>query len=189
MLLLSFWYTDAQDHTGASHWIGIAITLAQSIGMHRDSSTQSRNVNHTLVEDKQHLTCRLWWTCLIRDRWVSLAKGRPMRIHDEDCDAKLPTMNDILTEFQGISPEAQSRFLPADLNRLAEMWIGLVKISDVLGRILRAHYRLKGPRPSVEDVDALVTELYACQPVAVSALHDTSDIVRLHDCHIQIFYQ
>lgn len=189
MLLLSYWYSDAQEHTGASHWIGIAITLAQSIGMHRDSSTQSQNVNHSIVEDNEHLTCRLWWTCLLRDRWVSLAKGRPMRIHDEDYDAKLPVMSDVLDDFQNVSQEARRLFLPAELDQLAAIWISLVKISDTLGRILRTHYRLKGPKPTVEDIDALVNELYECQPTVVSALHDTSDIVRVHDFHIQIFHQ
>ncbi|KAJ6110383.1 hypothetical protein N7486_002618 [Penicillium sp. IBT 16267x] len=41
VLLMSFWYTDAQDHTGASHWIGIAITLAQGIGIHRCGNSSS----------------------------------------------------------------------------------------------------------------------------------------------------
>ncbi|KAJ5214910.1 hypothetical protein N7468_010589 [Penicillium chermesinum] len=189
VLLLSYWYSDAQEHTGASYWIGIAITLAQSIGLHRDPNTQSRNISHSQVEGKRHLTCRLWWTCVIRDRWVSLAKGRPMRIHDEDHDVKLPVMSDILNEFHTVSPEAQRQFLPPDLDKLADIWISLVKISDTLGRILRMHYRLKGPKPGVNDIDSLFHELYACQPPPLSALLDTSDIVRLHDCHIQIFHQ
>ena len=112
-----------------------------------------------------------------------------MRIHDEDYDAKLPVMSDVLDDFQNVSQEARRLFLPAELDQLAAIWISLVKISDTLGRILRTHYRLKGPKPTVEDIDALVNELYECQPTVVSALHDTSDIVRVHDFHIQIFHQ
>ncbi|KAJ5947570.1 hypothetical protein N7466_000585 [Penicillium verhagenii] len=188
VLLMSFWYTDAQDHTGASHWIGIAITLAQGIGIHRCSSSHNRS-NHTSSSEHQRLTRRLWWTCVIRDRWVSLAKGRPMRIHDEDCDAPFPYPDDILHELQLVSPEARHKFVPQDLDCLAEMWVRLVKTTYSLGRILRAHYRLKAPKASVEEIDELAAELLNCQKTETPAIYSTSDTVRIHEYHLQVFYQ
>lgn len=189
VLLMSFWYTDAQDHTGASHWIGIAITLAQGIGIHRSPSSQSRGNNQLATDDRQRVSRRLWWTCIVRDRWVSLAKGRPMRIHDEDCDAPFPCADDMLYELRQISAEGLQRFIPPDLEYLAGMWVQLVKTSSVLGRVLRAHYRLKGPRPSTHEIDGLAAELQDCQPIVMAATHDASDIARIHEYHLQIFYQ
>ncbi|KAJ5536514.1 hypothetical protein N7513_009700 [Penicillium frequentans] len=188
VLLMSFWYTDAQDHTGASHWIGIAITLAQGIGIHRCSNSQTRN-NHPSSSEHQRLTRRLWWTCLLRDRWVSLAKGRPMRIHDEDCDALFPCPDDVLHELQLVSAEARQRFIPPDLDCLAEMWVRLVRTSFVLGRILRAHYRLKAPKASVEEIDGLASELLECHQSEPTVMYAASDTVRNHEYHLQVFYQ
>ncbi|KAJ5108668.1 hypothetical protein N7456_005343 [Penicillium angulare] len=188
VLLMSFWYTDAQDHTGASHWIGIATSLAQGIGLHRSPTSQGRN-NNQPASERQSLGRRLWWTCLVRDRWVSLAKGRPMRIHDEDCDAVFPCADDVLHELQLISVEARQKFIPEDIGYLSGMWVQLVKTSAVLGRILRSHYRLKGPKPSFEEIDALAAELHECQPTLATAMYATSDIALVHEYHLQIFYQ
>ncbi|KAJ6022138.1 hypothetical protein N7540_007642 [Penicillium herquei] len=189
VLLMSFWYTDAQDHTGASHWIGIAITLAQGIGIHRNPNSQVRGNSQIASEERQRLARRLWWTCVVRDRWVSLAKGRPMRIHDEDCDAPFPWPDDVSRELQLLSAETRERFIPPDVHYLAGMWVQLVKTSSVLGRILRAHYRLKAPPPRTQEVDELVAELLECQPSPPTAMYDVSDIARVHEYHLQIFYQ
>ncbi|KAJ5735782.1 uncharacterized protein N7483_000907 [Penicillium malachiteum] len=189
VLLMSFWYTDAQDHTGASHWIGIAITLAQGIGLHRNPNSQVRGNSQIASEERQRLARRLWWTCVVRDRWVSLAKGRPMRIHDEDCDAPFPWSDDVSHELQLLSAETRQRFIPPDVHYLAGMWVQLVKTSSVLGRILRAHYRLKAPPPRTQEVDELVAELLECQPSPPTAMYDVSEIARVHEYHLQIFYQ
>ncbi|KAJ5280280.1 hypothetical protein N7478_005652 [Penicillium angulare] len=189
VLLMSFWYTDAQDHTGASHWIGIATSLAQGIGLHRSPSSQDRNNTQLSSEERQSLGRRLWWTCLVRDRWVSLAKGRPMRIHDEDCDATFPCADDVLHELQLLPVEARQKFIPQDIEYLSGMWVQLVKTSAVLGRILRSHYRLKRPKPSCEEIDALTAELHKCQPTSANAMFAASDIALIHEYHLQIFYQ
>ncbi|KAJ5669034.1 hypothetical protein N7462_010104 [Penicillium macrosclerotiorum] len=185
---MSFWYTDVQDHTGAWYWIGIAITLAQGIGIHRCTSVRTQG-NQALSDDRQYIKRRLWWTCVVRDRWLSLAKGRPMRIHDEDCDAIPPGVSDILLELREISPEARQRFIPSNEDQLAPMWVRLVGISSVLGRILRAHYRLNGPKPSVENVDELFATLCEYQSSRTPGSYDINDTVLLHEYHLELFYQ
>lgn len=35
-VLLSFWYADLEDRCGSWHWIGVAIGVCQTIGMHRN---------------------------------------------------------------------------------------------------------------------------------------------------------
>ncbi|KAF5614147.1 cutinase transcription factor 1 beta [Fusarium subglutinans] len=157
VMLLSFWYTDPQDHTGAWYWIGIAISLAQGIGLHRNprSSTRARQIH----PQEQALRRRIWWSCVVRDRWVSLAKGRPMRIHSEDCDLPFPTSQDVLQELECVADEAKRRFIPADSAALTSLWLRLVRISDVLGGILRLHYRVSGPDPTVDDIDKYAQQI------------------------------
>jgi hypothetical protein len=186
---MSFWYSDAQDHTGAWYWVGIAVTLAQGMGIHRCTNAQSRHPNRILSEERHRLTRRLWWACVVRDRWLSLAKGRPMRIHDEDCDVALPCTRDLLDEFEVLSAHATREFIPPGVDGLADMWVQLVRVSAALGRIMRTHYRLKGPKPGVEDIDELAADLDDCQPGATVGIQGTSDVLLLHEYHLQLFYQ
>ncbi|KAH8705838.1 fungal-specific transcription factor domain-containing protein [Talaromyces proteolyticus] len=192
VLLMSFWYTDSHDHTGAWYWVGIAITLAQGIGIHRSPHVQYRHREKSqdvLSELRQRLIRRIWWTCVVRDRWLSLAKGRPMRIHDEDCDLSIPIDNDVLHELQNLSSGAHGIFIPTDIIQLAGMWVQLVKISIAMGRVLRMHYRLNSPKPKAEDIDQLAIELFEFEPSESSSLYDLTDILLLHKYHLELFYQ
>jgi hypothetical protein len=111
-----------------------------------------------------------------------------MRIHHEDCDTPMPVVWDILDEVENISIPAREKFIPADTEMLARMWIRLAKISDTLGGILRVHYRVNGPEPNVQDIDRYAAELHDCsqqEPVADS----TNNILRLHAHQLELFYQ
>ena len=183
---MGFWYTDQQDHTGAWYWIGIAIILSQSLGLHRSPQFIGRGPLPS--EAQQRLRRRLWWSCLVRDRWVSLAKGRPMRIHDEDCDLPMPSADDILHELSAVSPQAREKYMPADYEMLATMWIRLVRISDNLGLILRAHYRVKGPKASPDEIDRHADQLEACAQKNPPS-DDRKSVSLIYAYHLELFYQ
>lgn len=186
VILMGFWYTDPQDHTGAWYWIGIAITLSQALGLHR--CPQLDNRSQRLPEAQQPLVRRIWWTCIVRDRWLSLAKGRPMRIHHDDCDVPKPSSEDIFNELGAIPKRARDKFVPAESNLLAKMWIDLVKICATLGKILRIHYCVAGAKPTIEEIDASAEELRACRPH--KAFNDnSSDLLLLHIYHVELFYE
>jgi hypothetical protein len=183
---MGFWYTDPQDHTGAWYWIGIAITLSQTLGLHRCPQLSSRG--QRFPQSGQSLIRCIWWSCLVRDRWVSLAKGRPMRIHHEDCDTPMPGADDILDDLRAMSTPVRDKFIPAEWEMLAHMWLDLVKISATLGGILRVHYRTNGPKSLGEDIDKCAEELQYCRPSTV-LVNNTSDIVRLHGYQLDLFYE
>ncbi|KAJ5647266.1 hypothetical protein N7490_003638 [Penicillium lividum] len=69
------------------------------------------------------------------------------------------------------------------------MWVTLVKTSFVLGHILRAHYRLKAAKASVEEIEGLAAELLDCQQKETPIHYDTSVIASIHEYHLQVFYQ
>jgi Fungal specific transcription factor domain len=186
VILMGFWYTDAQDHTGAWYWIGIAITLSQALGLHR--SPQLNNRSQRLPDSQQPLIRRIWWSCVVRDRWLSLAKGRPMRIHHDDCDVPLPGPEDILSNLDAIPSQTRDKFIPSESDILARMWIDLVKISTALGKILRIHYRVNGPKPTLEDINTSMEELRSCRPQEI--LRDNpSKILLLHAYHVELFFE
>lgn len=186
VLLMGFWYSDAQDHTGAWYWIGIAISLCQSLGLHRDS--QVLRLGQRQPEELQSLKRKIWWTCVIRDRWVSLAKGRPMRIHQEDCDVPLPTAEDIVSDLNSVSLQARDKYMPPDAEILARMWTRFVNISAVLGSILRVHYRVQGRSPDIDEVNVYAEALDGCADPENLSNHFNHN-TRLHALQLELFYQ
>ncbi|CAH0054235.1 unnamed protein product [Clonostachys solani] len=69
-------------------WLGLAIRMAQNIGMHR--STQSSS----LPEADKRLWKRIWWCLYTRDRQIASALGKPLMIRDEDCDVEPLTLGE-----------------------------------------------------------------------------------------------
>lgn len=183
---MGFWYTDAQDHTGAWYWIGIAISLAQSLGLHR--SNHAGHIRLRPSDALQRLRKRIWWTILIRDSWISLAKGRPMRIHPEDCDVSLPNDEDIFDDLNLASGLVMNKFVPSESPMLAKMWIRFVNMSSILAKILRLHYRLNGPKPSLEEIDVYAAKLKK-QAQDESLFNSATPLVRLHFYQLEMFFQ
>lgn len=72
VLLMGFWYSDTQDRTGPLHWIGVAISLCQSAGLHRKSSLA---INRSTT-DTNVLWRQLWWACVYRDAWYAVGQGK-----------------------------------------------------------------------------------------------------------------
>lgn len=119
---------------------------------------------------------------------MSLARGRPMRIHSEDCDTPFPVVEDILNELESVTSPGSAKFIPTDSRALAEMWIRLVKICDTLGNILRVHYRVDGIVPTLAEVDKYAQELRAlAQDEVISG--DSSEELSIHAYQIDLFYQ
>ena len=111
-----------------------------------------------------------------------------MRINHEDCDMPMPTAEDLLKELDIISPQAKSKFIPADTETLTHMWIRHVKISVALGSILRIHYRANGPEPGVEDIQKCAEELQLCAEGYMDE-DKMTDALRVHAYQLQLFYE
>jgi len=86
LFLMSFWRAGPLLEKDTRHWLGAAISLAQTKGMHRSSSTT------TFTDFK--LRKRIWWSLYVRDRQCSVALGLPTRIRDEDCDIEMLELSD-----------------------------------------------------------------------------------------------
>jgi hypothetical protein len=68
------------------------------------------------------------------------------------------------------------------------MWVSLVEISAALGKILRTHYSVNGPKPTVDDINNSAEEVRSCRPPNL-LVYDSSDLIRLHSYHIELFYE
>lgn len=82
--MLSY-HTEPRRIRTCSYWLGLAIHFARdaqafSYHDHRHSAPQRRTLK------------RLWWSCILRDRIVSLGLRRPLLINSDDFDFTLPPL-------------------------------------------------------------------------------------------------
>jgi hypothetical protein len=111
-----------------------------------------------------------------------------MRIHQDDCDVPLPTAEDIVSDLNSVSSQAQDKFMPPDAEILARMWTRFVNISAVLGSILRLHYRVQGRKPDSEEIDIYAETLDDCADTENLSNHSNHN-TRLHAYQLDLFYQ
>jgi hypothetical protein len=103
------------------NWIlaGMAVRMAQDLGLHRTLTTVE--VSSEFKERRK----RLFFACYINDRWICAVMGRPLAIADSDCDVDLPLIH---------GPDGKE-----DLT----MFVNFVKLSGILGEVLRRIYSPK----------------------------------------------
>ncbi|KLU88326.1 cutinase transcription factor 1 beta, partial [Magnaporthiopsis poae ATCC 64411] len=139
LLLMTYWYETPDDQKDTWHWMGVAISLAHTIGLHRNPG------NTNMAPRKQKLWKRIWWSCFMRDRLVALGMRRPTRIKDEDFDVPMLVESDF--ELEALSDENQ--LLSADCalvrdlgmqRELAELCIQKAKLCVLISRMLKAQY-------------------------------------------------
>ncbi|KAL4998757.1 fungal-specific transcription factor domain-containing protein [Aspergillus recurvatus] len=154
-LLLGFWHSEADEHSQPWYWSGISVSLCQMLGLHRNPDTPRYNA--AIMDRQRQLWRRLWWTCFLRDRWLSLTLGRPLRIDLDDCDVPMPAVSDIIYDFRDVHPTVFAAFIPDDLPLLAEYWIRLIDLNPPLNRsrLSRQRYsainlQSKSPRAGAE---------------------------------------
>ncbi|KAK6062775.1 cutinase transcription factor 1 beta (C6 transcription factor) [Seiridium cupressi] len=125
VVLMGHWHADAEDRFEAWHWIGIAIYLCQTAGLHRNPMRSVKG-SPALTESRERLCRRIWWTCVCRDRWMSMIKGRPLRIRLEDGDLNPANAEDMEYDLRrlpdgirniGISHSIQSVPIEEDLSK------------------------------------------------------------------------
>lgn len=159
-LLLMNLHRDGQAYLA----IGSAVRMAQSIGLHRRLAAHKRPQELVFVQKDIGLRSRVWWTCYWLDKKLSFEGGRPSCISDPDCDADLPTSDEVLSSS---SLSRQSR-QPAHPNVFSDL-INLCKVlslissnlysrdvaecseEELLARISQAERQLRGWAETLPD--------------------------------------
>ncbi|KAF5672528.1 positive activator of transcription [Fusarium heterosporum] len=101
---------------------GIAMRLAQSLGMHRSASRHT-----TLTPVERESRRRTWWVLYFFDRFSASKLGQPITVRDEDIDVEMPSMD-------GLTKEEMAEFLdPQNL-------ITNIKLAKIIGNILTHIY-------------------------------------------------
>ena len=139
LLLMTYWYETPDDQKDTWHWMGVSLSLAHTIGLHRDPGNSRMDVR------RQRMWKRIWWSTYTRDRLIALGMRRPMRVKDDDCDVPMLTMDDF--EFHQFSPEIVSMVGDSEIlqnvkhqRELASMFIEKAKLCLCVSHVLSAQY-------------------------------------------------
>ncbi len=184
---MSLWYSDTDDRTGSWHWMGIAIGLSQSLGFHRKSEEAVASGGVRI--GPTWLWRRIWWTCILRDRWLALGLGRPMRINMRDCDNPMPSAADMVVDFNKLQETVEARYLPREFPKIAEYWILMLKLSSILGTILTLNYTPIENKTTVREIEACEGKLEEVFDASNTLGQNGSHIILFQMSQLQLFYE
>ncbi|KAG9256007.1 fungal-specific transcription factor domain-containing protein [Emericellopsis atlantica] len=88
-LLMSYWKGQVGEDKDGWHWVGLAVSLALHLGLHRQPRPRS-----TLTQRQQTIRRRCWWGCVVRDRLLALSQQRQPRIQLQTSDVGILTLAD-----------------------------------------------------------------------------------------------
>jgi hypothetical protein len=139
LLLLTYYYETPDDQKDTWHWMGVATSVAHTIGLHR-------NPDKTNMDSKRtKLWKRIWWSTYMRDRLIALGMRRPTRIKAEDFDVPMLTLDDFeiapLSESITCVPSDCRVARDVDLQRqLAIMCIEKARLCLCISHVLSKQY-------------------------------------------------
>ncbi|GAB5591594.1 hypothetical protein Unana1_06494 [Umbelopsis nana] len=138
LLLLSSHQHGAMKSSRAWLYNGMAFRMAQALGLNHNCD------NWNIPTSEREERKRVFWCCFIVDRYTSAAFGRSTAIDERDCDATFPTEEDDTTDG------------PPVLEYIRHA----VRLSDILGHILRDIYSVKGRQLSLTvSPDTIISNL------------------------------
>lgn len=136
---MTYWYETPDDQKDTWHWMGVAISLAHTIGLHR------KPVANSMTTVKRKLWKRIWWSCFMRDRLIALGMRRPTRIKDEDFDVPMLAESDfeiqVLAESNTLLPPECTVIRDTAMQReLATLCISKAKLCLGISHMLKTQY-------------------------------------------------
>lgn len=162
LFLMSFWRAGALLQKDTRHWLAIAVSQAQTKGLHRFS----RDTNDKVYK----LRKRVWWAIYVRDRQCAAAFGLPNRVRDEDCDVEALNEHDFQHAFDPSVPSSR-------VSEAISFILGMIYLSRMLGRIIHWDY-LPSKRLSCKERDELKSSLVGWKtslPACMQQLSDGTD--------------
>lgn len=158
--LLLLGYREIGIGAMAQAWVytGMAVRMAQDLGMHRAADGWARaDVGRLFGPRELQERRRIWWGCVILDGYVSTYIGRPLAIFERDYDTLLPSEDEseeleLWTPHESPPPDSRGHGYPPS----AEMR------SSITGRVLSS-FNASATLSTI--LSKLVQSMYAVHPV------------------------
>ncbi len=144
LTLVGYFLQNMNRHDAAFLYIGMALRMAISLGLHQEVSTSGHGP--VLDEAAREHRRRVWWSVYSMDRILSVKSGNPITIDDADIGVELPSRLPGETEY-----------CPAVVLR------HYTQLSRILGDVSKAVYRkstaTKSSRRPTESVHSIMEAL------------------------------
>ncbi|KAF2088914.1 hypothetical protein K490DRAFT_38524 [Saccharata proteae CBS 121410] len=139
LLLLTYYYETPDDQKDTWHWMGVATSVAHTIGLHRNPDKSNMDLKRT------RLWKRIWWSTYMRDRLIALGMRRPTRIKSEDFDVPMMDLDDfdIAPLPEGVTCIPADCVIARDTDKqrqLAIMCIQKAKLCLCISHVLSKQY-------------------------------------------------
>lgn len=95
---------------------------------------------------------RIWWSIYVRDRHAATALGRPMRIHDDDCDVEMLDESDFDDDID------DERLYGISKRELAQYVIQMAKLSVICE--FSGPPKFCGPRVDIRKVGSILKNAF-----------------------------
>ena len=188
VLMMSWWYADTEDRIGPCYWVGVAIGLCHTVGLHR-APVGSASAERTFSNTQKRLWRRIWWSCVAREVWHTLTFGRPMRICLDDCDTPLPAPGDAWERVDSLPDSTRAKYLPEGQHILSELHISMLKLTISCAKILRRHYGPKNLSMSTMAIDLDEQEILQHQTACRMRTDYPSKYAQAHAAYLGIHYE
>lgn len=140
LLLMTYWREDPSGRKETHHWLAIAVSQAQKIGLHR-------NPDDTVALEpwQKKLRKRIWWSAYIRDCQIALGTRRSTIIKEVDSDVPVLQLQDFNVEPlpqapYHIPPDCQIVQDPEKQRQLAILAIEMAGLSMRISHGLSVRY-------------------------------------------------
>ncbi|KAM0723159.1 hypothetical protein Q7P37_001359 [Cladosporium fusiforme] len=161
LLIMTYWYETPDDQKDSHHWMGIAVSLAQTIGLHRNPEKMD--------PARRKLWKRIWWSTYMRDRLIALGMRRPTRIKTGDFDVPMLTVDDFeiaaLPEESSCIPSDCTLFYDVEKQRqLAVLCIEKAKLCICISSVLSVQYSVLHNNQGVANAEGSTRTTMTLQP-------------------------
>ncbi|RVX74787.1 hypothetical protein B0A52_01064 [Exophiala mesophila] len=135
VVLLTLWWEGPNEQKDGWYWSGVAISVARSIGLNRDSHIDQQPAR------QRRLRRRLWWCCVMRDVIASLGLNRPLRLKESDFDVTPLTLDDFeIVDYCGSQALWLCTHDASMQEQLAKVCIEMVAVCKLLRRVVEVAY-------------------------------------------------
>lgn len=151
LFLISFWRGESSDVRDVRYWLGVVITLAETLGLHR--STKLTTIDAQMARIRR----RIWWSVYVREGQSAASLGLPMRIRNEDCDIESLTAQDLSDDRDDSpltalgSPTPEHVIYPVKMAELARLLGKIIDVHFIPGRTPTAQQEITHLQTSLEE--------------------------------------
>ncbi|KAF8470363.1 fungal-specific transcription factor domain-containing protein [Gautieria morchelliformis] len=168
LLLLSYREIGIGAMAQAWLYVGMAVRMAQDLGLHRSADRWQRTGSELFSATERQVRKRIWFSCVIMDKYVSTYIGRPLSIFERDFDTPYPT-EEVEEEMElwqskptahgGTTPKVEepSSYVPVPV-RLISCFTACARLSGILSNIVETIYAVHPPPTHSRHTESAILE-------------------------------